>query len=55
MQPAAPRMEDCTVSDIETQEEKSKRTRAGQMAIILSLAWWVVSIGGIIYVINAQS
>ncbi|MGI9422347.1 MAG: hypothetical protein ACR2PA_04080 [Hyphomicrobiaceae bacterium] len=43
------------MTDTETSEEKDRRLRNGRMAIILSFAWWIVSIGGIIYVINAQS
>ena len=36
----------------ETADLRSKRIRNGRIAVILSVAWWVISIGGIIYVIN---
>ena len=48
-------MEEWALAEIETTEEKNKRTRNGRLAVILSFVWWVVSIGGIIFVINAQS
>lgn len=39
----------------ETDQQKSQRIRNGRVAIALSLAWWIASIGGIIYVINATA
>ena len=48
-------LEESELTDTETSEEKERRLRSGRMAIILSFAWWIVSIGGIIYVINAQT
>jgi hypothetical protein len=36
----------------ETADETSRRLRNGKITAFLALAWWVVSIGGIIYVIN---
>ena len=38
----------------ETDDDRRKRARNGRLAITLSLAWWVISIGGIIYVINTS-
>lgn len=39
----------------ETDEQKSKRVRTGMIVAIVSVCWWVISIGGIIWTINAQS
>lgn len=39
----------------ETADQRTHRVRKGRLAIFLSIAWWVVSIGGIIYVINTTS
>ena len=39
----------------ETPEMRSQRIRKAQIAIIVSFAWWIVSIGGIIYVINVSA
>ena len=36
----------------ETSEERSKRIRNGRIVATVSVAWWIISIGGIIYVIN---
>lgn len=40
-----------------SQEEKDRRRRQGMLAGFLAVAWWVASIGGIIFVIsiNAQN
>jgi len=43
------------MSGNESEADKSRRIRNGRMALILSIAWWVISIGGIITVINLQS
>jgi hypothetical protein len=39
----------------ETQEQINRRRRNWWLATVLSFAWWVVSIGGVITVIIAQS
>ena len=39
----------------ETEEMRSQRIRKAQIAIFVSVAWWIISIGGIIYVINASA
>ena len=36
----------------ETAEDVSRRIRNGRITAGLAIAWWVASIGGIIYVIN---
>ena len=36
----------------ETADQRSKRIRNGRLAILLSVAWWIASVGGVIYVIN---
>ena len=43
------------LSEAETPEEKSRRIRNGRIAVILAFAWWIVSVGGVITVINMQS
>jgi len=37
------------------QEELSRRSRMGKLVGIDSVIWWVVAIGGIIWVINANA
>lgn len=39
----------------ETDEERSRRQRTGKIAAAVAVSWWVASIGGIIYVINATA
>lgn len=36
----------------ETSEELSRRMRNSKITATIAVAWWVASIGGIIYVIN---
>ncbi len=36
----------------ETAEQKVRRIRNGRITIFLALAWWILSVGGVIYVIN---
>jgi hypothetical protein len=36
----------------ETSDELSRRMRNGKITAFIAIAWWVASIGGIIYVIN---
>ncbi len=36
----------------ETADQRNTRIRNGRIAAILCVAWWIVSIGGIIFVIN---
>ena len=36
----------------ETSEELSRRMRNGKITAAIAVAWWIASIGGIIYVIN---
>ena len=43
------------MSEVETPEEKSRRQRNGKIAAVLAFAWWIVSVGGVITVINLQS
>ena len=39
----------------ETEEARNLRIRKARLAVLVSFAWWIVSIGGIIYVINASA
>lgn len=39
----------------ETDDQRSRRQRTGKIAAAIAVSWWVASIGGIIYVINATS
>ena len=36
----------------ETADQRNKRIRNGRIATILCVAWWAISVGGIIFVIN---
>ena len=36
----------------ETAQQRSARIRNGRLAMLASIGWWVLSIGGIILVIN---
>ena len=36
----------------ETADEASQRQRNGKITAAIAIAWWIASIGGIIYVIN---
>lgn len=36
----------------ETSDELRRRMRNGYITAIIAVGWWVVSIGGIIYVLN---
>ena len=36
----------------ETIEQSNRRLRVGKIAATLAIAWWLASVGGIIYVIN---
>lgn len=36
----------------ETEEERAVRVRKGRLAMLLSIAFWIVSAGGIILLIN---
>ena len=38
----------------ETPEQKSKRVRTGAIVAVISIGWWIVSIGGVIWAIAAQ-
>lgn len=38
-----------------SQEELSRRARQGKMAATLAIIWWIASVGGIIWVINANA
>lgn len=37
----------------ETDNQTSSRLRTGRIVAILCIAWWIASVGGIIYVINS--
>ncbi len=39
----------------ETDDQAAKRMRKGRIVAIMCIAWWIASIGGIIYVINASA
>lgn len=39
----------------ESEEQKPQRQRTGKIAAAVAISWWVASIGGIIYVINATT
>ncbi len=39
----------------ETEEERSQRQRKGRIVAIASILWWVATIGGVIWVINANA
>ena len=39
----------------ESDEARSRRQRNGKIAAAVAISWWVASIGGIIYVINATA
>ena len=43
------------MSEVETPEEQNRRVRNGRIAMFVALAWWIVSVGGVITVINMQS
>ena len=38
-----------------SQEEVERRNKLGKLVGALAVAWWVASIGGIIWVINANA
>jgi hypothetical protein len=38
-----------------TEEERSNRMRTGRIVAAVSIAWWIATIGGIIWVINANA
>jgi hypothetical protein len=38
--------------ETETNDELSRRMRNGKITAVLAVAWWVASIGGIIWVLN---
>ncbi|MGI9476513.1 MAG: hypothetical protein ACR2PI_07400, partial [Hyphomicrobiaceae bacterium] len=38
-----------------SQEEIARRSKLGKLVGALAIAWWVASIGGIIWVINANA
>lgn len=38
-----------------TEEELNRRSRQGKLAGAIALAWWVASIGGIIFVITMNA
>ena len=38
-----------------TDEEMNNRARTGRLVAIACVAWWVVTVGGIIWVINANA
>ena len=38
----------------ETDGESNSRVRTGRIVALLCIAWWVVSVGGIILVINTS-
>lgn len=38
-----------------SQEELDRRRRQGKIAGILAVAWWIASVGGIIWVITANA
>jgi hypothetical protein len=38
-----------------TEEEFNSRTRSGRLVAIACIAWWVATVGGIIWVINANA
>ncbi len=38
-----------------SEAELNRRKRTGKIAAILSVAWWIASIGGIIYVITLNA
>jgi len=39
----------------ETQEQKKNRIWKGRIFAFLAVTWWVVSVGGIIYVVEATT
>ncbi len=38
-----------------TEEELNSRARSGRLVAIACIAWWVATVGGIIWVINANA
>ncbi len=38
-----------------TEEELNSRARSGRLVAIACITWWIVTIGGIIWVINANA
>ena len=38
----------------ETSQETAGRLRAGRTVAMVSIVWWIATIGGIIWVINAN-
>ena len=38
-----------------SQEELKRRAMQGKLAATLTIIWWVASVGGIIWVINANA
>lgn len=38
-----------------SEEEINRRSRQGKLAGALAIVWWIASIGGIIWVINANA
>ncbi len=38
-----------------SEEEIDRRSRLGKLVGALAVAWWIASIGGIIWVINANA
>ena len=39
----------------ENEAERGKQIRNGRIAMLLCLAWWIASIGGVIFVINTTN
>lgn len=37
-----------------SQEELNRRNRQGKLAAFLAVAWWIASVGGIIWVITSN-
>lgn len=36
----------------ETSNELARRMRNGKITAVIAVGWWIISIGGIIYVLN---
>ena len=43
------------MSEVETPAERNRRVRNGRIAMFVAFTWWIVSVGGVITVINMQS
>ena len=39
----------------QTEEELNRRARSGRLDAIACIAWWIATVGGIIWVINANA